>query len=267
MASWPEAVARISSGGGPALDVQHARFKIRRGSPIIVMGPSGSGKTRLWSHLTQNSPPDQMSVSTDDGYLVRRNRQAHSIITIPGQFSKTRFFDTDDLFGSETRIEGIIFVASYGYDRVWANQDVVASWLESYDLETLRQRQMRNELDKFSDLCRLILQKRDLALPDSQPKWLLVVVNKLDLFWGSSEDARKYYQVGNDGDFGARAATLMQQLGTAMNFQILPVAALPGDYAFNSSRGSLTQTSFLNSDRCNTSVSCLVETLGELCNG
>lgn len=114
MVSWDEAVDRIKAGPPLELDLQRARLPRFSSIPIVILGAPGAGKTRLWSELTGHSDPRRMSIATDDGYLVTRNKLKAAMCTVPGQNSRPRWHALDELFGPHSTVSGVIFVASFG---------------------------------------------------------------------------------------------------------------------------------------------------------
>jgi hypothetical protein len=235
-------------------------------TPVAVAGNAGAGKTRIWSQLTRTPAAYDMSVATDDGYMMRLTaRHRLALITIPGQISRPRAIAMDEVFDVRRRLSGVIYVASYGYDHVWPNEaDQVASTLRPHDLRRLRSYNRRQELSNFTDVRNAIL-KKFLRQPDLAPTWLLVLVNKLDLYWPEADAAWGYYQPNSNSRFNSMAQELVQRMGTAsLNYRVLPVAARPIGFNFQSSRGSITAPSYLSQDQCAASIRCLVDTLGEL---
>jgi hypothetical protein len=209
-----------------------------------------------------------MSLSTDDGYMIRRNQHAHSITTIPGQYSKERDYAMSLMFGEETRLAGVIFVASFGYDFIWNYSEQAASEMDPYDIDQLRKRNKRRELSNFEEICMQIDRKRVLAPAEFCPKWLLVIANKADLYWDERDDARNYYKLGGDSDFALRAKRFQAEVGVGrhspMEYKLLPLATKPAPFAFHSTEGSLQAPTKLTDAQCNASLRCLVDTLGEL---
>ena len=172
----------------------------------------------------------------------------------------------EEFFGARTRLEGVIFVASNGYDHTWPQYtNEVASGLPRFEFEALRKRNLSKELFSFSDTCEHIRQKRVMAPAESLPRWLLVLVNKLDLYWDERDQARDYYMRSSASPFGEIADDLLRRLGT-MNFSyhVLPVAAGPLNFTFDSDQGELSASSKLSPQQCDKSLAILAETIGEL---
>jgi hypothetical protein len=265
--TWPEAISRVAAGSPRDLDLKKSRFSVSPRRPVAVAGDAGVGKTQIWSLLTQNPGNYDMSVATDDGYMMRLNsRHRLALITIPGQISRPRAIAMDEIFDVRRRLSGVIYVASYGYDHVWPNEaDQVASNLQRHDLERLRQYNLRQELSNFGDVTNSILKKYLQGPRELAPTWLLVLVNKLDLYWQNENNARQYYQPNSNSRFNTLAQNLVQRVGTlSLDYHVLPVATQPFGFDFQSYRGSITAPSHLSSDQCAASIRCLVDTLGEL---
>lgn len=210
-----------------------------------------------------------MSVTTDDGYMVSPHRRAATLTTIPGQPSRERASAMNQLFGPQTRLDGVIFVASYGYSEIWQrNIDVVANNLSPYDIRSLLEWNRRQEVDNFSEVCNRIVDKHELTDGNGGPRWLLVLANKADLYWPTIAAAESYYRRGSSTDFDQHAQRMLSQLGSlAIDYRVLPVATQALDFRFGSSRGLITAQTQLTNDQCDASLLCLVETIGELCNG
>jgi hypothetical protein len=267
MLTWPEVVQRVAAGDPHDLDLRQRRFGVISGTPLAIAGSSGAGKTRIWSRLTTRISPDQASAVTDDGYMVRPHKRTLTLTTIPGQQSRIRRFTLMEIFGEDTRLHGVIYVACHGYDHIWPKYaDVVANNLLPHKLEALRERNRRKELDGFKEICNEIVYKDDCAPRGYAPRWLLVVVNKMDLFWNELQSAERYYLPGCNSDFDAIAQELIDDVGSRrLEYYVMPLATQTSAYNFRSSRGNLAAQSQLSSVQCDASVRCLVDALAALC--
>lgn len=211
-----------------------------------------------------------MSSTTDDGYMVSPNRRSLALTTVPGQPVRPRYAALEQLFGEETRLHGVIYVASNGYDHVWpGNAELFANNLKSYssyDMDSLRNRNLRYERENFQDICSQILRKRFIAPEESRPKWLLVLVNKADLYWHDQASVENYYLPGCGSDFDNHAQDLVSRIGsTALQYYILPLSTENSAYEFRSSFGTITTPSTLTTDQKDASIRCVVDSLGDLC--
>jgi len=206
-----------------------------------------------------------MSSVEDEGYLFfRQKTRTLALTTLPGQRSDVRLLAKQELFGSAAIIDGVVFVASFGFDHVWPHeQEIVAQQLTPFSLDSLRDYNAFKELDYFAETCQWIAEKRLVSQPHSWPRWLLVIVNKADLFWSQLDDARAYYTPGSGSAFDEVAQQLRGQLGTLwpLVYEVVPSAAVSTDYVFSPHRGDLRATSQLQHWACRASIRSLGGTL------
>ena len=172
-------------------------------------------------------------------------------------------------FGESTILEGVIFVASFGFDTVWPDEveDVAAS-LGNADIEVLGARNTTVELDSFRETCAKIAEKRTVAGGNTGPRWLLVLVNKVDLYFDGIEQARKYYAPGSNTEFDRVAKNLIRQLSGLgpFRYDVLPVPLAPHDYHFTPGfLPPLESTTQLGPQAGEASFSVFVSLLEELC--
>lgn len=270
MTTWLDGVNAIREGHSSDLTSKNRWYPWITRIPIVVMGGPGAGKTAIWRRLTGHSAPDAMSTRIDQGYFGRaRRRRNVAITTIPGQESQERYLDLDRYFGSTTMLNGVIFVASFGFDHIWSSaSDATAAEIGRCDIEHLSDYNMRRELRAFQETCARIRQKHLIAKgSDLRPKWLLVLVNKVDLYWDAIEGAQRYYAPGCGSEFDIEAEQLLKGLGTLTQFQyeVLPMTLSPLGYSFRSNRGDIPIDSQLEQRHADASLQLLVDTLETLC--
>jgi hypothetical protein len=270
MLTWNQSIERIimASGGSPDLRTGIRWPWISR-LPVVVTGFSGCGKTELWRRLTLKHADDKLSKVPDQGYYFReKKRSTLALTTIPGQLSDVQTILSDTFFlKPSTKVNGIVFVACYGYHFIWPEQvEAVTSILPSFSLHGLRDRNSLEELATFNLTCDFIRRKWSTSPEANRPKWLLVLCNKVDLYKNEADDANDYYKLGFGSDFGHLAGTLTAKLaGGGFRYHVLPTALRPRDYLFDSPRGNLKMTSGLKQPQCDASLKLLVDTLEELC--
>jgi hypothetical protein len=272
MSNWDDSVTRIlASGGGPTLKSGRKRFWKPRQPPIPVLGAAGAGKTELWRLLTGGSAKDQLSLTVDKkDYFGTTKRSARALITIPAQIGQDRLEAEKIFFKSETAsVKGVIFVACYGYNFIWPQQvgtvDNEAEFSE-FSVASLSTRNSNKELERFADTCKLIQEKWELAPREICPQWLLVICNKVDLYWDEINTAKGYYDDGCGGSFDDLAQTLVGNLsGQGFSYHVLPAAMRSRDYIYKSDRGTLKVAPTLTQAQCDASLNVIVDKLGELC--
>lgn len=262
--NWTQATDRIAAASPSSLQLEQRRYAGLARIPVIITGNSGAGKTRLWSALTGKKFVDSSSRNTDDGYLFQAHRTPIALVTVPGQDSLPRFSTLRQVFGPGSRLDGVIFVASFGYDHLWPGRPAnsAAAGLASITEQELLEWNRRLERDAFREICTRISEMSAFRSP---PHWLLVVVNKVDLYWNRIGDAAQYYMPGGKTEFDKIATDLL--VGVGMNnlkYDIVPCATSPGNYAFDSARGRISTASQLDKTQCSAAVRCVIDKLEEL---
>src|SRR3954453_17124729 len=131
MVSWPDAVDRITAADASmVLDQDRLRRPRLRATAVVTMGTSGAGKSELWASLTGRNSPRRPSPSKDEAYFRLPDRAVSSLFTVPGQTVAARRQAIEAVFGALANIEGLVFVATFGYDHTWPEDvNTVASVL------------------------------------------------------------------------------------------------------------------------------------------
>jgi hypothetical protein len=266
MSAWTEAIDLINNpGSAQAIPARRLRWPpvLKKKLPITVTGMAGSGKTQLFSALTAKETRHFESVVADAGYArTTQRRLAWAVRTIPGAASTNRDSLTDRLFDSgRTRLYGLVHVVSYGYNTVWDGELTLESQLRSKGLAELRSYQRKRELADFEELADLITLKTKRARADQHlwPRWLLIVVNKADLFWSDISQAGEYYLPGSNSAFDYCRRQLAEHFGGIFDFkcETLPVALSAAPFRFTARQMDLTVESQLSSEQMAISVELL----------
>lgn len=269
MPTWDEVVREILSGQTSAALVDRQWRPWVSRVPIVITGSSGAGKTELWRRLTGEDAPDELSELADEGYSFPQRRTSLAIETIPGQGLQERVRLLDQIFSCQTRLSGVIFISCYGFDYIWPSlSNAVGRDLGAKNLSALRVRNKRRELVSYQETCDRILQKFSCPTsPDLRPRWLMVIANKADLYWGERNQARTYYTFGSKSPFDNITQQLFADLGSIQQFsyRAIPAAMRPRGYKFRSDPFSYEGKSKLAPAQCESSFHAVIETLGELC--
>ena len=137
--------------------------------------------------------------------------------------------------------------------------------LQRETLEELRKRQLRKELADFEELADLITRKtrRAQETPTLWPSWLLVAVNKADLFWSEIDLAGEYYLAGSKSPFDVIRQQLTSHFGGLFDFrsEVLPVALSSQPFRFSARRMDLVVSSQLTSAQATISAEILARRL------
>jgi GTPase SAR1 family protein len=262
MPTWAEGIAAIANAPETQALERQPLPRRRMHAPVIVTGYAGSGKTAIWRHLTGRDAPNRLSHDVDQDWLpLRQANRRTSITTIPGQTSAGRTVRLERYFGRGTIVGGVVFVATFGFDHVWPQQaDVVAAELSTVDMSHLSDWNIKRELESFQETCREIRRKYQSAPdPAYRPKWLLVLVNKVDLYWDALDHAAEYYLPDSESPFNEHAMRLQQGIGQLAGFQysVLPMTTDPAPYIFQSNFGGFTIESQLDDRHARASLSTL----------
>jgi hypothetical protein len=280
--AWNDALNAILSAQGVETEGS-VDWKLRRERlKVLILGPSGAGKTEILAQLTGKTPGGVRSDTPETGYRVLRNtpRRMMELTAVPGHVcGRGRLMD--DLFRNTSLLEGAIFVACFGFNYIWPGSvPVIAENLRTSPsspagkpgLSDLRDRNAENELRIFRELCRRLRTKWDNASNlGERPRWLLILVNKIDLYASSDEleAARTYYRPDGAIGFGRVLENELRaiQEDAGFNIRLLPALAHPKTYEFDHAEDFAGFSTASELDIANRwkAVQVLSETLEELC--
>lgn len=200
---------------------------------VIVTGLSGSGKSVLTAHChgEANSldwqPPEVSSkveikpIAVGDWFQI--------IHVIPGQNSRERMAGLDKALNSHDGLDGVIHVVNWGYVTIRDKAVQMQMLQDGCDtIEKYRELQLKREIEDF----KLMVDRIKLSIASGRgPKWLVLAVNKIDLFESELEQARQHYHPLCKGAFSEVVDDLYQSVGQ-QNIQVecLPVCAMPESF-------------------------------------
>lgn len=176
----------------------------RANVPIAVTGLPGTGKNVLRDGLvgraggigyrTGPSPDwERDRVMFRGGSVAVRA----GLLVVPGQVSTKQTRALSWAIEGRNASVGLIHVVSWGYQRLWREEDDKA--LQEVNLaptregnEELRHELPQQEIEDFRGVC------ERLKVPSVQQRlrWLVVAVAKCDLFWSELDQVRDYYIPG-----------------------------------------------------------------------
>ncbi|MFH0174990.1 GTPase domain-containing protein [Streptomyces cacaoi] len=200
---------------------------MHRQSSIAITGVGGVGKTVLSDYLSGDglsihySPPGR-SVNQERKELYSSKRLT-ALTIVPGQVSPQKDKSLDELFDGQRRVDGVIHVVSNGFITL-REQDARELAQEHNDLERFREFQRNKEVEEFKEL---IGHVKSSHRKGKGPSWLLLAVNKVDLYYEdtSLKGAYRHYAAPG-GQFFACLDQLGASLGrTDFEWDALPVCA------------------------------------------
>jgi hypothetical protein len=208
-----------------------------RSVSLAFTGMQGAGKTVLLDHLTgkalkpEYKQPAQ-SQTMERGLIKSSNRRIR-VSVVPGQLAEPRHVALDQLFRGKTPIQGIVHVVSYGHAST-RNEDAAKAMVKELKLSTFAKYvkyQMERELDDFEQTCEAI---RASHRKHHAPSWMLVAVDKIDLYYDRLPKAREYYASSSSSPFIERLRTLARQVGEDFfRWEAAPVCGVLEEFNWN----------------------------------
>lgn len=204
---------------------------------LAFTGMQGAGKTVLLDHLTGKAlrteyERPRQSQTLERG-IITSPKQRIRVTVVPGQLAEPRHVALDQLFRSKTPIQGVIHVVSFGYASI-RNEDAARAMVKELKLSTLAKYvkyQMERELDDLEQTCEAI---RASHRKHHAPGWMLVAVDKIDLYHDRLPKAREYYAPTSDSPFAERLRTLARQVGEDFfRWEAAPVCGVLEEFNWN----------------------------------
>lgn len=213
---------------------------------IIFTGLAGSGKTTLFDCLSGRTeqanykPPRrstevekrQKEVPADPVHDNPKKRLAY--VVIPGQESSIRQIAFEELFAGKQEIAGVIHVVSSGLPTLRENVAMQVLAEKGIDtIEKFRAYQAQAELDDLDLTCKTIERYMTAS---RKPIWMLIAVNKIDLFPTTLEHEMSSYSKATT-PFAERLKLLQTRVGSLFfDWDIVPISAWLEDFTFNSQK-------------------------------
>ncbi|MBN6535263.1 GTPase domain-containing protein [Acinetobacter pittii] len=193
------------------------QVKLSLGKPkILMLGQAGVGKSVLCStiHGEANTLDWQKPDTSRDVEIkpIQLGAWTQIVSVIPGQDSSERLNALDKAINSNG-IDGIIYVVDWGYTSIREphirNAMIEISGIDS--IKKLREKNLETELDDFSQLLHLL----KMSIPNNRgPKWIMIAINKLDLFKNEEHEAIHYYKLDSNSDFQKKISEFISKVGS-----------------------------------------------------
>jgi len=218
---------------------------------VVVLGRPSVGKSVMMAYLygESNDLSWKLPLASRDvevGALTLGD-WTKLIRVIPGQGFEKKFAGINEAFNKHRNLEGVIYVADWGYtdekDSSLKEQMIKRNSLDTFD--KLRDENLKKELEDFKFICKKIQEAFAIG---KAPKWLLIVVNKADLFFDKDElnAAQDYYHPKGSSDFSKTIQQLIEQVGEQrLKCACVPLCSYEKDLEWN---GKVTKTNISGED-------------------
>lgn len=203
---------------------------------VVVTGAAGAGKTVFttslhgeikdheWEEPSNSTGVERSAVTLGDWTKI--------FSVIPGQNIAAREIGINEAFHTHSGLDGVVHVVDFGY--TVSRSEVASSKLIEGGIDTIakvRDYNLQSELEEFKKVCNLIINAR---ANGRGPKWLIVAVNKADLYLEELEQAKSYYHKDGTGPFVEEIKTLLGRVGTEhFKFRTVPVCPKPKPFEWN----------------------------------
>ena len=208
-----------------------------KGVSLAFTGMQGAGKTVLLDHLTGKAMKEgyqtpAQSQSVERGVVSRSGKRIR-VSVVPGQQAQPRLLALDQLFRGRDTVQGVVHVVSYGYasSRIDDVSQTMAKTLKLGTLTKYRKHQMELELEDLDQTCESIRASHRKC---RAPAWLLIAVDKIDLYHDRLPKAREYYSSTSDSPFTERLRMLAGQVGSDnFRWEVVPVCGVLEEFTWN----------------------------------
>lgn len=206
---------------------------------VLITGRAGAGKSVLaakyhgeanshnWKLPETSADTEIKSISVGDW-----NKIVH---VVPGQESLNRSKALDKALNKQDSLQGIIHVVDWGYTAV-RDETIRATMIENGidSIEKFREKNLDLELDDFKLLIDKIITSNS---GGRGPKWLVIAVNKIDLFMENLSAAKKYYHPKSNSAFAEQIGSLYKTLGEN-NFKVecIPICSVREPFSWGDER-------------------------------
>lgn len=228
---------------------------------ILIVGEPGTGKTLLGERITASindlvwtKPGRSEKV---EKFLFHLNNKIYHSRIIPGQLSQQSSLGIAKGFNKKLR--GIIFVCDWGYTEVRDKFVEKRMWDEEgiNTIDIFRKYHMDKELFKFQEICAKIIENHSV---NPNPVWLMIAVNKCDLYSNEIESAHSYYHHEINNKFKKEIDKVRDQLGNKLHVDTFPVSSYGNDFYFK----DLKVESLMNQENSSKLFKVFIEALNRL---
>lgn len=209
-----------------------------RKTSVAFTGMEGVGKTVLFDHLSgrafvEGYKPPMRSEKAESGSVTTTEKRL-VLQVIPGtRDSQPRLESLNKIFRESKPVDGVIHVVANGFAST-RNHDTIQALLVREKLNTIpkyRSFRLNSEMNDLEETCQAI---REAHHKHRRPTWLIVAIDKVDLYQDSVLKVRSYYSPEGDSCFSQRLRLLQTQVGSDnFRWKAVPVCTWLEQFAWH----------------------------------
>jgi hypothetical protein len=219
--------------------LKKAKVYVNKGATeVVILGRENVGKTVFFDGLRKESgsfhytlPKASKNVESD---VITFEKDSKIVRVIPPQVSSERFIGLDSSINNNSQLEGVIYMTDWGFTDVRdeTRKKILIEEKKKSTLEEIRAFNLEEELTDFEKVCDRL---REVYLAKKvSPKWLLILTNKVDLFYSQLNEAQKHYHLEYTSAFTDIAKGLIHDIGAKnIKYTCLPICSYEQDFIWN----------------------------------
>jgi len=188
---------------------------------IVVTGHSGAGKTNLANQMHGRARDFNYQLPGESKFVEVANIQAGNwaklVRVLPGQ-DGFRTKGAINTFQENDTLEGVIHLVDYGYNKP---RDIMqgSEMIKRDRILSIKQLRENNLKKELQALIVMLNDVRKLFSEKKRPKWIVIAVNKVDLYPNERNDALEYYHPDGTSDFSKLLREFLLDIGS-MNISV-----------------------------------------------
>ncbi|WP_261881497.1 GTPase domain-containing protein [Vibrio coralliirubri] len=203
---------------------------------VVVTGAAGAGKTELTNclhgEIKNHDYQEPKTSQLVERHAISIGEMTRIYSVIPGQDIAAREQGLNEAFNKHKGLEGVVHLVDYGFTTnrsTVVEEALIADGVET--IEQIREYNRKNELDEFKRVCDRIAA----SISDKKgPKWLVIAVNKSDLYLDTLNDAQRYYDLNGSSLFVDEISKLQKRVGTQnLKCYVVPVCTRAKPFIWN----------------------------------
>lgn len=206
---------------------------------VVVTGAAGSGKTvfttSLHGEIKDHEWENPVTSTAVERNAITLGDWTKIFSVLPGQHIAAREVGLHEAFNKHNGLDGVVHIVDFGYTT--SRSDVASSKLIESGVDTIekvRDYNLQNELIEFKGVCNLIANA---CANERGPKWLIIAVNKADLYLEELDKAKNYYHRDGMGPFVEEITSLIQRVGTnRLLLRTVPICPKPKPFEWNNQK-------------------------------